>query len=297
MFALKKHPNGIYYAHGTLNGQRIRKTLKTRDRREAKAEAARLENDLRNQATHGRNGGAAFEVMAVAYVEDGGEARFLKPIAKAFAGRDIASIKKNEIRSLARKLYPLAENSTLNRQVIVPAQAVINYAAEDERCPPIKVKRFKEKKKKSNPITRADLDRLRAHCNPYLSAILLYNLQTASRIGNTIGVMQEDLNLEQRTIRYDTTKNGEPFTVYLTDEMIRLLKQLKPRNGRVFSYKSKSSARKALKRATEKAELPYRTFHELGRHSFATHFAKLDWNSRKIADAGGWKSTRMVDDV
>lgn len=114
-------------------------------------------------------------------------------------------------------------------------------------------------------------------------------------MGNTLAV--EKVDLESGTIEYETTKNGEPFSVHLTDELISILKELPPRNGRIFGYRSKSSARKAMKIATKKAGLPYRKFHELGRHSFATFFAKKNWNPKKIADAGGWETVAMVNEV
>ncbi len=79
--------------------------------------------------------------------------------------------------------------------------------------------------------------------------------------------------------------------------MLEILSELPARNGRVFGYKSKSSVRKAMKRATEKAGLPYRTFHEPGRHSFATQLAKLNWNPKKIAEAGGWKTNAIVNEI
>jgi hypothetical protein len=54
---------------------------------------------------------------------------------------------------MARELYPDAGGATRNRQAIVPAQAVINFAAEAELCPPIRVKRFKAASKIKTPVT------------------------------------------------------------------------------------------------------------------------------------------------
>ena len=58
------------------------------------------------------------------------------------------------IGQMARKLYRGAASATLNRQGIVPAQAIINYAANLEWCARIRVKRFKVDTKRKTPATR-----------------------------------------------------------------------------------------------------------------------------------------------
>ena len=50
------------------------------------------------------------------------------------------------------------------------------------------------------------------------------------------------------------------------------------------------------KRACSNAGVKYLATHQPGRHSFATSLGNQQWNSKAIADAGGWKSPRLVDE-
>ena len=72
--------------------------------------------------------------------------------------RRLASIKAGEIIDLAKRLKPDCKASTRNRHVIVPARAVINFAAERGLCPHIKVKLFKEAKVHKVAVDRAWID-------------------------------------------------------------------------------------------------------------------------------------------
>lgn len=63
------------------------------------------------------------------YVNDGKPDAFTVPLVKHFKDRKIADIGPGDIQAAARALYPRAKPATWNRQVIVPARAIINHAA------------------------------------------------------------------------------------------------------------------------------------------------------------------------
>lgn len=67
-------------------------------------------------------------------------------ITTQLSGSKLSEITPRLIREAARKAYPKAKNSTVNRQGIVPAQAVINYGHGEGWCPPIRIKKFSEEK-------------------------------------------------------------------------------------------------------------------------------------------------------
>ena len=56
----------------------------------------------------------------------------------------IETIRPSDIQRLAKKMLPTAKNSTRNRNVIGPARAVINCAADSEGRAHIKIKNFQE---------------------------------------------------------------------------------------------------------------------------------------------------------
>ena len=89
-----------------------------------------------------------FEEAALAYANDGGEARYLVKISEQLAGMTLYRITPQVVRAAAKKAFKKGTApSTINRQGIVPARAVINYAHSEGWCAPIKVKMFEETKR------------------------------------------------------------------------------------------------------------------------------------------------------
>ena len=296
--ALRLHcRNGWFHVSGSVAGQRIRQSCGTRDRREAEQVRAQAEAKAFQRRVYGADAVVTFEEAALAYMEQGGERRFLLPLLGHFKGRQLRSIQPGDIRDAAVALYPHAAPATRNRQGIAPAQAVINFGHQRGWCPPIKVARFKAEKPKRQAVGRDYIDRLRAECNPYLSALMLALYQTGMRVGEAIAMRPRDLDLQGHKAHLPKTKNGEAYDVDLTTELVVALANLPPRNGRVFGYQSRDSVRKSLVRACRRAGVQYLGTHQAGRHSFASFLSSLGWHAEDIADAGRWKSVRMVSET
>lgn len=235
-----------------------------------------------------------FDECAVAYAEDGGDARFLVKIAQELSGMRLKDITPRDIRAAARRAYPDASNATINRQGITPAKAVINYGHAQGWCAPIKVEGLPVKRTKRKAVDRDYIDALRPHLPARTYALMLFLFQTGRRIGDAIDMRPDWIDMETMRVFIPDTKNGEPATVVLTAEVAELIADLKPRHGRVFGYVHRSSVYNTLRRACKKAGVEYLGTHQPGRHSFATSLSEAGWGSKAIAEAGGWKSTRLV---
>ena len=134
--------NKIYYATGTVAGQRIRQSLETSDKARAEELCAIHEAKLWKRHSYGEAAVRTFEEAALSYMEAGGERRYLAPILKHFKGRALTTITSGDIIELAVKLYPNASGATRNRQAITPARAVIIHASERAWCAPLRVRQF-----------------------------------------------------------------------------------------------------------------------------------------------------------
>lgn len=285
--------NGWAYAHGTApGGKRIRRALGTQDARRAKEACAHLEAKLWKAAHYGPESVVTFGECALAYAKDGGEVRFLEKIAEQLDGTLLRDVTPNMIRDAARRAYPKAAPSTLNRQGITPAQAVVNYGHKQGWCGMIRVERLKDTKPERKAVDAGYIDAMRQHLPERAYAVLLFLHTTGRRVGDALGLTPKDR--DGQTIRIGKTKNGDPATVTITPELAAMLDALPPRHGLIFGYKGRSSLYPTLRRAARKAGVEYLGTHQPGRHSFATMLMEGGWGTKAIAEAGGWKSVKIV---
>jgi integrase len=288
----------VYYAVGSVGGQRIRKSLGTRDKQRAEELCAHLEAALWRRHTFGEEAVRTFEEAALSYMEAGGERKYLPPIIRRFKGHLLASIKPGEIREAARVLYPEAKGSTRNRHVIVPARAVINHGASLGWCQPIRVANFPTEKTRRTAVGRdwidsflrqADVDKL-----PHLAAAVLFTWQTGARASEVSRVLPEHVNLHERTILLERTKT-EWRVCHISRELMLRLANLPTRDGRpLFGYSSRHGIARRMKAVCRRAGIPFVSPHQSGRHSFATNALAMGATVKQVMEAGGWKSARLV---
>lgn len=291
---------GIWYAVGTVAGERVRQSLKTRDRKIAEELKAQLEARIWKRHTYGEEAVRLFEEAASSYMEQGGERRYLPLLLKHFKGRTVGSIKPAEIRAAALKLYPTAGPATRNRQAIIPARAVINHAHDLGWCGPLKVKMFDvPKPNRHKPVDRDWLDRFLAQCAtdnlPHLAACVLFMNQTGARVSEAINLLGEHVDLQGRIAVLAKTKTDEWSVRHLTTELVVRIAQLGTAEGaRVFSYTDRSAVNRRIKEVCKRAGILPRSTHAAGRHSFGTNAMAVDQPDIKAAmDAGGWKSAKL----
>jgi len=285
--------DGWAYAFGTgPNGKRVRQSLKTQDPSRAEEARAQLEARLWKLHHYGAESVVTFDEAALAYIRDGGEARFIVKIAEQLTGLILRDITPNMIRDAARRAYPTAKNATLNRQGIVPARSVMLYAHKQGWCGAIRVEGFKPDKVRKVAVAQDYLDTLRPHIPQRAWALLMFLHYTGRRVGEAIELTPDRLN-GTRAVFHDT-KNGEDAVAIMPLALADEIAGIPPRDGRVFGYTARSSLYATLRRGCKKAGLPYLGTHQVGRHSYATALDGLGWTANQIATAGGWKSAALV---
>lgn len=279
------------------DGKRIRRALKTQNAAQAEEARAQLEARLWKEGLYGPEAVVTFEQAALAYAEDGGETRFLLPVTEHFKGKLLRQITPKDVKDAARKLYPGAKPATRNRQAIAPASAVINFGHQQGWCGPIRVKRFAEDKPRKVAVGFDYLETLKPHCPPHLWAMLFFMHTTGRRISEAVRLQVDDVDFSKRTAFVRTTKNGEPIRVALPKVTAEAMKAVAPESGPMFRYLVTRGARDTLRRACDRAGLEYLGTHQIGRHSYATHLKEAGLDSKAVADAGGWKTTKIVDET
>lgn len=291
--------DGIAYAVGTFGGKRVRKSLGTRDEKRAGEQLALFEARLWKRHSYGEEAVRTFEEAALSYMKQGGERRYLGPVIKHFKGRTLGSIKPADIKEAAFLLYPAAKPSTRNRQVIIPARAVVNHGHERGWCGALKVKAFEvEKSHKNKPVDRAWLDKFIAEADrsklPHLSACVLFMHQTGARVSEAISLTGEFVDLGRRVAVLEKTKTTPMSTRFLTAELVARLAALRPRKGvRLFGYTDRQAVNRRIKAVCKRAKIEPRSSHAAGRHSFATNAINGGAKVKDVMDAGNWKSAAL----
>lgn len=296
-----KAPNGMFYASGTIGGNRIRQSLGTRDPQQAEEARAQLEARLWSASVYGAEAVATFEDAALSYLQDGHDPRFVAVLLKHFRGKALRTIKPKDIRDAARKLYPNGKPSTWNRNGIAPARAIINHAADQGWCQPMRVKQFPVEKPKRVAVGIDWINSFRAQAvsqgNPRLAALCRFMFETGVRIGEAVALESRHIDHVNKRADLGKTKNGETYSASFSADMRDELVNLTPRNGLVFGYSGRGSVYGPWRTVCDRAGLPYVPPHQAGRHSLATALHEQGWLANDIADAGRWKSTRLVQDT
>lgn len=246
-----------------------------------------------------------FREAAEDYIAHGGEDRYLNPIVAYFGDRPLRSIFPFDVRQMAEALYPTQSGATRNRQVITPARAVILHGYERGWCDLIRIRRFKEPRpKRKTPANavwlalftrQADRDGL-----DHVSAIVLFMATTGARISEAINLRWRDVDLTARTAILVKTKTTGNSLRYLTDDVAERLRHLRGGAGpddRVFRYTRRHAVNERIAAVCGRADIPYKSPHLCGRHTFATSAMEMGCDIRTTMAAGEWKSSSVFLEI
>lgn len=291
------HKRGkTWHFRGTVAGRRLRGTTGTEDKAEASRFAANVEAREWKRSVDGPQAVLTFAQAAMLYRAAGKSTRFLEKVEDHWKDTLVRDISAGAIRQASIDLYPGCSAATRNRQGIVPTQAVINHAAEQELCPIIRVKRFPVEKKEPKYVTVAWVRKFAASAPPHMAALAWFMFQTGARISEALRVTWEDVDLKARTVRIQQTKTRSERTAHLPAESFAGIANQPRSRERVFFYKTRASGHHAWSGAVERAGLQKRSFHSC-RHGFATGLLRAGHDPVTVADAGGWKTPRLVLDT
>jgi integrase len=291
---LKLYRRGkIWHYRGKVAERYLRGSCQTADKDIAARTAAKIESDQWKCHFDGPQSVLTFSQASLMYRGAGKPVRFLDRIEDYWKDTLIKDIKPGSIRQMAMTMYPNATNATRNRQAIVPCQAVINFAAESELCPFIRVKRFKVEKKIKPPFTLEWVNAFCEHGNSYLGALVLFMFSTGARISEALAVQWEHVNLQERTILIPKSKIAEQRIVHLPPRVLAAIANLtKVPNRGVFWYRTRGSMRNQWLRTIKRAGIKTMMAHS-GRHGFATTALRNRIDPKTAAKLGGWKNMRL----
>ena len=130
--------------------------------------------------------------------------------------------------------------------------------------------------------------------NPYMRALVIFSVETASRRGESLQLRWDDVDLSARTALLRDTKNGEDRRIGLSTKAIEALKSIpRTRDERVFPV-SENAVRMAWGRATKRLGIKGLHFHDL-RHEGTSRLAvKFNGDVMAMSAMTGHKSLQML---
>ncbi|HEV7293122.1 MAG TPA: tyrosine-type recombinase/integrase [Devosia sp.] len=245
--------------------------------------------------------GPTFAMAAQSYLGNGGERRYLPRILDHMGEVPVAEITPYAIYEMAKALFPTQSGATRNRQALSPARAVMIHAYERGWCPLIRVRRFKEEpRRRKQPASQAWLH---VFCRQrdkdglsHLAALVIFMSHTGARVSEATRLRWSEVDLVGRKAVLLRTKTETNSVRHLTDELVMRLHQLKEEadlDEPVFRYRCRFSVNERIAAVCRRAEIPYKSSHACGRHSFATNAIGFGMDVRTAMDAGGWKSSSI----
>ena len=292
---LYRRPGGvIWHYRGTVAKRRLRGSTGTESKERAAQIIARLEDQSHKHSLFGPEAVLTFAQAALRYRAAGKSTRYLDKIEDFWKDTLVRDINPGLIRQSARTLYPGTSGATMNRHVIVPTQAIINFSAESELCPKIQVPRFPVERRVKKPIDMKWVEALASSSPPHLACLALFMLLTGARIGEALSLQWGDVNLTRRVALIRQTKVGKEREAHLPPSLIVALANIERIPGRtVFRYVDKASAWKAWRTAIARAGIEVLSFH-CCRHGFATGLLQRGVDPVTVAKLGGWATPQHV---
>jgi integrase len=268
--SLKLYLRGdVWHYRGTVAKRRLRgstgvpKNLKdTAARKVAEIEIREWKCD-----TDGPQAVLTFAQAALSYRAAGKSGRFLTPVEDYLKDTLVKDIKPGTIRQMAMDLFSHCSGASRNRLAIIPAQAVINYAAESELCQRIRVKRFKTETKEKPFATLEWMQRFGKEASGTLYAYGLFMLLTGARPSEAL---EADIDLSGATALLHESKVGHERRAHLPAMLVAAIANIKPVPGRpIFFYRNIEDLRPTWDNAIKRAKIQRLTPH-CCRHGFIT---------------------------
>lgn len=259
------------------------------------------------KSSKGAGATATFLSAAVAYLDGGGETRFIKPLTDHFGSKPLASIDQSAIDDAARKLYPGLKPASLVRLVYAPVSAIMKAGGDLRR-----IKRPKLPKGRVRWILPAEAERLIEASADHLRPLLIFMFYTGARVGEALWLEWRNVDLRRAQVQFIDTKNGRDRGVPLHPRVVAALANLprrntpevfrrpdglpyeRPKADNLNDTSAGTRIKTAFKAACRRADLANFRPHDC-RHTWATWFYAATRDLLALKELGGWQSLKMVE--
>lgn len=287
-----------YWIDVQINGQRIRESLKTSDKKAAQAAHDVRRGELWRGVVLKEKPKKTFGEACDRWLQDKNNKKSIETdrlrigiIRPKLGGTLLSQITSDRVERLMPKD---AKPATRNRYRAL-IRAILRAAERDwqwiDRAPLIKSER--ERNKRDTFLTRDQAESLIENLLPKYRPVVKFALLTGLRRANVLGLTWDAVNLDAATARVaaEDAKGGKDIIVPLNAAALDLLRSMPTRSGSVFGVSHISSS--VWQGACKKAGVPGFRFHDL-RHTWASWHAQAGTPIQVLQELGGWASHSMV---
>jgi len=290
------------------DGQRIRQSAGTEDRKEAEALLAKFKLEAFRAANFGIKPERSWQEAVVRYLTSKSNLRSFRDVQRIcrmldpYLGRLMLSQINGDIiwQVTQGELKRGNAVATVNRYLAL-VRSLLRMARDEwqwlDSVP--KVRLLSGEVERDRWLTRAEADRLIAACAPHFAALVRFALATGCRAREITGLEWDRVDLARRTAWLNRTKNGTPRGVPLNSDAIAVLEAERGKHPvYCFTYRGEpigwDVTNTAWRTALRKAGISDFRFHDL-RHTWASWHRQAGTSCDELKDLGGWKTRSMVD--
>jgi hypothetical protein len=133
----------------------------------------------------------------------------IERLCAVIGGRLLADIRQYVLVDAAKIIYPHCSLETQNRKALMLAGAILHYAAENDLCPYIRVKKLEEKEPEPRAMRKEDAARLIAAADGKLRFLLIFLFAQGWRISDALRLQWQDINFAEAEVRHHIFKTDK----------------------------------------------------------------------------------------
>jgi len=292
----------VFWMDFMVNGQRIRESCKTDDKKLAQRLHDERRAEIWKQRHLGEKPKKTWADAAAHWLKEKAHKRTIDQDRRKLESLEpkIGTLQLTEItRTLVAELVEdYATPATKNRTVAL-IRAILRAAEREwewiDRAPTLKT--YAENNKRKVRATPQEMNCLLAALPTQYHGQFRFSLLTGLRKANVFGLRWDAVNLEARTVwvEGEDAKAGERITVPLSAAAVALLEQYRGTHPELVFGSMERVPPKTWQRAIKAAGLPegFR-WHDL-RHVWASWHLDAGTSKSELMELGGWKTASMVD--
>ena len=306
--------SGVWCTCIRYKGEKIQKSLETSDKKLAKAIEAKIRTEIIEGKYFKKPKGENFSIKRLIekYLNDHSKPNkahrtyqddiyFSKRILKYFGKKTLFELSPRHISAYVKKMRDGGVGDTTINHELRLLRHAYNLAIKEwelvDTTPFAKISIPKGNVKRVRYLSDDEEKRLFANLPDWLRPVVIIARETGLRLSNIANLTWTQVNLFNRMIIIETTKNGEPVGIPMTENVFTTLKALnKVRridSDFIFGKKGRPFRRwwfsKSFKTACEKASIENFRFHDL-RHDFCSKLVQRGVDLYTVAALAGHKN-------